>query len=43
VAKSTDLISPVLGSTQTLKLIDKVLSMETIPDVRELRPLLQKG
>jgi 2-methylcitrate dehydratase PrpD len=42
LAKSRDLISPILGSATCKKLIDKVLALETIKDVQELRPLLQK-
>ena len=41
VAKSRDLMAPVLGDAQCNKLIDKVLGLETVKDVRELRPLLQ--
>lgn len=42
VAKASDLISPVLGATNCPALIGKLLSLETLHDVRELRPLLQK-
>jgi 2-methylcitrate dehydratase PrpD len=41
VDKARDLMDPVLGTATTAKLIDAVLSIETIPDVRMLRPLLQ--
>lgn len=41
VAKSRDLIAPVLGSSTTAKLIARVLDLENLKDVRELRPLLQ--
>lgn len=41
VAKCRDLIAPHLGSDQTAKLIEKVLQMETVRNVRDLRPLLQ--
>jgi hypothetical protein len=41
VAKSRDLIAPVVGEASCNKLIDKVLALETVKDVRELRPLLQ--
>jgi 2-methylcitrate dehydratase PrpD len=41
VAKARDLMAPVLGARSTASLIDKVVSMETVRDVRELRPLLQ--
>jgi 2-methylcitrate dehydratase PrpD len=41
VAKSRDLIAPVLGEAACTKLIDKVLALENVKDIRELRPLLQ--
>jgi 2-methylcitrate dehydratase PrpD len=41
VAKARDLITPVLGAATTTKLIDRVLNIESIKDIRELRPLLQ--
>jgi 2-methylcitrate dehydratase PrpD len=41
VDKARDLMDPVLGTATTAKLIDAVMSIETIPDVRMLRPLLQ--
>jgi hypothetical protein len=43
VAKARDLIAPVLGSTGTTKLIERILELEKVKDVRELRPLLQKS
>jgi hypothetical protein len=33
----------VLGAPTTQKLIDKVLAMETVKNVLEFRPLLQKA
>jgi 2-methylcitrate dehydratase PrpD len=42
VDKSRDLIAPVLGMSTAQKLIDVVLAIETLKDVRTLRPLLQK-
>ena len=42
VAKSRDLMTPVLGAAQTTSLIEKVLSLETVKSIRELRPLLQR-
>jgi 2-methylcitrate dehydratase PrpD len=42
VAKARDLISPVLGSANCSLLIDKLLSLESLRDIRELRPILQK-
>jgi 2-methylcitrate dehydratase PrpD len=43
VDKSRDLIAPVLGMSTAQKLIDAVLAIETLKDVRALRPLLQKA
>ena len=42
VDKARDLIAPVLGTSTAQKLIDAVLAVETIKDVRMLGPLLQK-
>jgi 2-methylcitrate dehydratase PrpD len=41
VTKTRDLMAPVLGASSAASLVDKVLSMETVKDIRELRPLLQ--
>src|SRR6266404_200444 len=43
VAKARDLIAPVLGSASCKSLIEKVSALETIKDIRELRPVLQRG
>ena len=43
VSKARELMNPVLGATVATKLIDKVMSLETVRDIRELRPLLQKA
>ena len=43
VDKARDLMGPVLGSGSTGKLIDTLLTIETVKDVRVLRPLLQRG
>jgi len=43
VDKARDLIAPVLGNTQCSNLIDKLLALETLKDVRELRPELQRS
>ena len=43
IAKARDLMAPVLGATGCDKLIERMLGIETVTDVRELRPLLQKG
>jgi 2-methylcitrate dehydratase PrpD len=41
VAKARDLIVPVLGATKCDALVEKLLNLESLKDVRELRPLLQ--
>jgi 2-methylcitrate dehydratase PrpD len=41
-AKCRDLMVPVLGAAQTQRLIDRVLALEQVKDIRELRPLLQR-
>jgi 2-methylcitrate dehydratase PrpD len=43
VDKARDLIGPVLGMASTGKLIDTLLSIESVKDVRTLRPLLQRA
>jgi 2-methylcitrate dehydratase PrpD len=43
VDKARDLLAPVLGAATTGRLIDTVLALETVQDVRTLRPLLQKA
>jgi 2-methylcitrate dehydratase PrpD len=42
VAKSRSLMAPVLGAAATSRLIDAVLTPESVKDARALRPLLQK-
>ena len=42
IAKSRDLITPVLGAATTAKLIARLLDLENVKNVRELRPLLQR-
>src|SRR6266446_2489098 len=42
VAKARDLITPVLGATACTSLIEKVLNIESVRDIRGLRPLLQR-
>jgi 2-methylcitrate dehydratase PrpD len=41
IAKARDLMDPVIGDTSTSRLIDRVLQLEKIKDIHELRPLLQ--
>ena len=43
VAKGRDLMTPVLGAAACAKLIERVLGLETVKDIRELRPLLQRA
>lgn len=40
--KARDLMTPVIGPASTAKLIERIFALETITNVRELRPLLQK-
>ena len=42
VEKARDLIAPVLGANIARQLIDRLLSIETVADIRSLRPLLQR-
>jgi 2-methylcitrate dehydratase PrpD len=41
IAKARDLITPVLGAQKCTNLIGKVFDLESVTDVRDLRPLLQ--
>jgi hypothetical protein len=43
VSKARELMSPVLGAAATSKLIDRLLTVETVKSVRDLRPLLQRA
>jgi 2-methylcitrate dehydratase PrpD len=42
VAKARGLMTPVLGAGTTTKLIDRLLDIGNVKNVRELRPLLQR-
>jgi len=42
VDKARDLIAPVLGAATALTLIDALLAIESVNDMRALRPLLQR-
>ena len=42
VAKARDLMAPILTATTTTNLINKVLALESVKDIRELRPFLQR-
>jgi hypothetical protein len=43
IDKARDLTAPILGREKSEKLIETVFAIETITDVRNLRPLLQRG
>jgi 2-methylcitrate dehydratase PrpD len=43
VAKSRDLMMPVMGASASAKLIEKALTLENVKTLRELRPLLQRA
>ena len=43
VAKARDLIVPILGAAKSDALVAKLLALENVKDIRELRPLLQHG
>src|SRR5882724_8511085 len=42
IDKARDLIAPVLGTAVCSTLIEKLLSLESVKDIRGLRPLLQR-
>ena len=42
-AKARDLMAPRLGKAKSAKLIDTVLALESVKNVRQLRPLLQRA
>jgi 2-methylcitrate dehydratase PrpD len=43
VAKGHDLMAPILGTAQCGKLVERLLELEQVKDIRELRPLLQRA
>jgi len=43
VTKCRDLMAPVLGAATSNTLIEKLLALETLKNIRELRPLLQRN
>ena len=43
VDKARDLIAPVLGAGTAQRLIDALLAIETMKDIRSLRPLVQRS
>jgi 2-methylcitrate dehydratase PrpD len=42
VAKARDLMAPALGAAPSAKLVESVLALESLKNIRELRPLLQR-
>jgi hypothetical protein len=43
IAKAGDLTAPVLGAETSKRLIETVLAIESVTDIRSLRRLLQHG
>ena len=43
VAKCRELMAPILGSGRCTRLIEQILGIENVKDVRSLRPLLQRS
>ena len=43
VAKARDLMNPLLGATACANLIGRLLAINNVKDIRELRPLLQRA
>jgi glycyl-tRNA synthetase (class II) len=43
VEKARNLTAPVLGRAKSERLIETVYGIETVTDIRRLRPLLQRG
>ena len=43
IEKARDLTAPVVGRESSAKLIDTVFGIESVSDIRKLRPLLQRG
>jgi hypothetical protein len=43
IEKASDLTAPVLGRDTSKRLIETVLAIETVTDIRSLRRLLQPG
>jgi len=41
LAKARELMTPVLGAATTSKLMERVMDIENVKDLRDLRPLLQ--
>jgi 2-methylcitrate dehydratase PrpD len=43
ITKARELMNPVLGAGATTKLIDAIMAVENVKNVRDLRPLLQRA
>ncbi len=43
VSKARDLMAPVLGTATATSLIERVLNLDNVKDIRDLRPLLQRA
>jgi 2-methylcitrate dehydratase PrpD len=43
IAKASGLMTPILGASATGRLVDTILNIEGVKNVRELRPLLQRS
>ncbi|WP_245286622.1 MmgE/PrpD family protein [Bradyrhizobium sp. ARR65] len=43
IEKARDLMTPVLGREMSVRLIDSILDIDTLADIRNLRRLLQRG
>jgi hypothetical protein len=43
VGKARDLMTPVLGAQKCSRLIERILDLDGLKNVRELRPLLQRA
>ena len=42
-AKARDLVTPVLGTDTCRRLIEAVFELETVKNIRDVRPLLQRA
>ena len=43
IEKARNLVAPILGRAKSERLIETVYGIETVTDIRRLRPLLQRG
>ena len=43
IAKARELMAPVLGEKVCANLIERVMALESVKNIRELRPLLRKS